>query len=59
MARQWINPDGWVVDEDGTEEYLLPSGSVLNEDQAAAPATTSLPPFDKKQTPVMKTILAR
>ena len=36
MARQWMTPEGFVVDEDGTDEYMLPVGFVMNEDQAAA-----------------------
>jgi len=35
MARQWIGPIGGVVDEDGSEEYILPFGGVLGEDQAS------------------------
>ncbi len=38
MARQWMTPLGFVIDEDGEDEYMLPVGFVMNEDQAAAPA---------------------
>ena len=34
MARQWMTPEGFVVDEDGADEYMLPVGFVMNEDQA-------------------------
>lgn len=33
MARQWMTPEGFVVDEDGEDEYMLPVGFVVNEDQ--------------------------
>lgn len=36
MARQWMTPLGFVIDEDGEDEYMLPVGFVINEDQAAA-----------------------
>lgn len=35
MARQWMTPEGFVIDEDGTDEYILPVGFVMNEDQAS------------------------
>ena len=38
MARQWMTPESFVVDEDGTDEYMLPVSFVINEDQAAAAA---------------------
>ena len=51
MARQWFMPGidalfrGGMIDEDGTEEYFVPSVGYLNEDQAAAVGVT-LPIFD-------------
>lgn len=36
MARQWMTPLGFVIDEDGEDEYMLPVGFVVNEDQAEA-----------------------
>lgn len=36
MARQWMGPDGAVIDEDGEKEYMTPTGAVIGEDQAAA-----------------------
>ncbi len=36
--RQWMTPLGFVVDEEGEDEYMLPVGFVINEDQAAAVA---------------------
>lgn len=36
MARQWMTPEGFVIDEDGEDEYMLPVSFVINEDQAAA-----------------------
>lgn len=38
MARQWMTPEGFVIDEDGEDEYMLPVGFVMNEDQAVAAA---------------------
>ena len=35
MARQWMTPEGFVIDEDGEDEYILPVGFVINEDQSA------------------------
>ena len=34
MARQWMTPEGFVIDEDGEDEYVLPVSFVINEDQA-------------------------
>lgn len=34
MARQWMTLAGFVIDEDGKDEYMLPVGFVINEDQA-------------------------
>ena len=36
MARQIMTPMGFVIDEDGEDEYMLPVGFVMNEDQGAA-----------------------
>ena len=30
-----MTPEGFVIDEDGEDEYMLPVGFVINEDQAA------------------------
>ena len=38
MARQWMTPEGFVIDEDGEDEYMLPVGFVINEDQAPVAA---------------------
>ena len=35
MARQWFIPGHGQIDEDGEEEYFVPSVGVINEDQAA------------------------
>ncbi len=35
MARQWMTPEGFVIDEEGEDEYMLPVSFVVNEDQAA------------------------
>ncbi len=37
MARQWFlpSPGGGMIDEDGAEEYFVPTVGYLNEDQAA------------------------
>ncbi len=43
MARQWMTPGGFVIDEDGEDEYMLPVGFVINEDQAAAGDVSLLP----------------
>ncbi len=40
MARQWMTPEGFVIDEDGEDEYMLPVSFVMNEDQAAAGGAT-------------------
>ncbi len=50
MARQWFIPiafnnqghDGGMIDEDGEEEYFVPTVGVINEDQAAAVAGDGL-----------------
>ena len=48
MARQWFIPgdsisEGMMIDEDGTEEFHLPSMfTLINEDQAAAAAGNPL-----------------
>ncbi|KKL97750.1 hypothetical protein LCGC14_1831330 [marine sediment metagenome] len=46
MARQWMTPEGFVIDEDGEDEYMLPVGFVINEDQAVAAGGVTLPIFD-------------
>lgn len=33
-----MTPESFVIDEDGEDEYMLPVGFVINEDQAAAAA---------------------
>ena len=43
MARQWFLPGGGMIDEDGVEEYFVPSVGYLNEDQAAAGDVSLLP----------------
>ena len=43
MAVEVMTPDGWVVQEDGTDEYVLPGGWVFNEDEAGAPAQSPVP----------------
>ena len=44
MARQWFlpSPEGGQIDEDGTEEYFVPSVGQINEDQAVG---GSFPPW--------------
>ena len=42
MARQWMTPEGFVVDEDGEAEYMLPVSFVINEDQAAVAGIPNL-----------------
>lgn len=42
--RQWMTPLGFVIDEEGEDEYMLPVGFVINEDQAAAVAALLLGP---------------
>ncbi len=36
MARQWFlpSPGGGMIDEDGAEEYFVPTVGMINEDQA-------------------------
>ncbi len=38
MARQWMTPEGFVIDEDGTDDYMLPVSFVINESQAPVAA---------------------
>jgi hypothetical protein len=45
MARQWMTPEGFVIDEDGEDEYMLSVGFVMNEDQAAAVGTNPKGPL--------------
>ncbi len=40
MARQWMTPEGFVIDEDGTDEYILPVSFVINEDQTTVVIAT-------------------
>lgn len=40
-----MTPEGFVIDEDGTDEYMLPVGFVINEDQAAAAAANPKGPL--------------
>ncbi len=44
MARQWFlpSPHGGMIDEDGEEEYFVPSVGQINEDQAAATGVLNL-----------------
>ncbi len=47
MARQWFMPgigfpfQGGMIDEDGVDEYFVPSVGILNEDQAAGDIDTA------------------
>ncbi len=38
MAAQWFIPDIGFVDVDGDDQWFVPGGAFLNEDQAAAAA---------------------
>ena len=46
MARQWLIPgnglpfSGGMIDEDGVEEWFVPSVGFINEDQADAAVPT-------------------
>ncbi len=48
MARQWFIPgldalfQGGMIDEDGTEEYFVPTVGQINEDQSAVVLTDSI-----------------
>ena len=42
MARQWMTPEGFVIDEEGADEYIAPEGFVVNEDQAGVKPPTGL-----------------
>ncbi len=48
MARQWFIPginslfQGGMIDEDGEEEWFVPSVGMINEDQAAGRVMSSL-----------------
>ncbi len=40
MARQWFlpSPGGGMIDEDGAEEYFVPTVGMINEDQGVVAA---------------------
>jgi len=42
MARQWMTPLGFVIDEDGDAEYMLPVGFVISEAQLSAFTSANL-----------------
>ena len=43
MAVQIVGPDGWVIEEEGTDQYALPSGWIFNENQAEGPTGSIVP----------------
>lgn len=44
MAAQWFIPDVGFIDVDGDDEWFVPGGAFLIEDQAVATGT-SFPPW--------------